>query len=115
MSTNKFSQIGKCCNALLIMLLICCNAFAQTQQIKGIVKDELGQGLPGASVSVKNSSNGTITNSDGNYSLNVDPASDILLVSFMGYKLQEIPVNNRAIIDISLEPNAKQLNEVVVT
>ena len=85
-------------------------------EISGIItsKDD-GSPLPGASVLVKGSSNnGTTTDADGKYRLNV-PENSTLVVSFIGFTSQEVQVNGRKNLDITLVSDLKQLNEVVVT
>jgi len=82
--------------------------------VSGIVKDESGQSLPGANVIQKGTTNGTTTDADGKYSLNV-PDDATLVFSFIGYTTLEEPVGNRTTIDISLKSDATSLNEIVVT
>lgn len=84
------------------------------QIVTGVVTlDEDGQPVPGVNVLEKGTSNGTITDIDGKYSINV--SSDAVLVfSFIGYLSEEIAVNNRSSISISLIPDITQLDEVVV-
>ncbi len=81
--------------------------------VTGTVTDENGDPLPGATVLEKGTTNGTITDADGNFRL---AAGDdgILLVSFVGYKAVEIPIDSRTSISIQMEPDASQLGEVVV-
>ncbi|MFY0598359.1 MAG: TonB-dependent receptor [Cyclobacteriaceae bacterium] len=82
-------------------------------KVEGTVRDETGEPLPGATVIIKGTSKGTTTDFEGKYSLSV--AEDaVLLISFVGYTVMEVPVNNRSVIDISLEPDSDQLDEVVV-
>ena len=81
--------------------------------VKGIISDENGEPLPGATILEKGTTNGTTTDIEGNYSLSC--ASDaVLTISFVGYKNVEQAVNNRSAIDISLSPDAEQLQEVIV-
>ena len=76
---------------------------------------ETGEAMPGVTVMVEGTTTGTATDVNGAYSLQVpDGTSSVLVVSFIGYKTQYIPVNNRASIDIALAINEKQLEEVVV-
>lgn len=101
---------------LLAMLLIYCfNAFAQTRGIKGKVTDDQGQPLPGASIVIKGTTTGTITDLNGGYNLAVRNAEDILVISFIGFERQEIPVGNQEFVNIALAQDANKLNEVVVT
>lgn len=87
----------------------------QNNKISGIVKDDLGPVI-GASVVEKGSgSNGTITNEDGKFTLNISPGAT-LVISFLGYKSQEIEIKNNQIpLDITLEEDRKMLDELVVT
>lgn len=81
--------------------------------VTGVVTDELGQPLPGASVVESGTENGVSTDFDGNYSIEV--ASDaVLIFSYLGYTSQEIPLNGRPNLDVQLLPDASQLDEVVV-
>ena len=81
--------------------------------VSGKVTDEGGEPLPGASVVVQGTSNGTITDIGGNFQLNAAD-DDILLVSFVGYQSLEVPVNSRSIINVKLNLDTEQLEEVVV-
>jgi len=87
-------------------------AFAQTKTITGIVKDVDGNTLPGANVVLKGIGTGTITNANGEFSLKV-PDDAILVVSFIGYKVVEIPVKGKLHLDIVLTPEVNVLEEVV--
>lgn len=100
--------------AVLSMALLSNVAFAQGQQISGKVLDETGAGLPGASVLIKGTSTGTVTDMDGKFSLNAKP-SDVLVISFIGYEAQTLTVGSQTTFDLSLELDADQLDEVVVT
>lgn len=80
-----------------------------------VISLEDGEALPGVNIIVKGTSNGTITDISGNYSLNVaDPATDVLIFSFVGFLTEEEPINGRAQIDMTLSPDIASLNEVVV-
>ena len=83
-------------------------------QIKGTVKDALGEPLIGVSVLVKGTSNGTVTDLDGRFSLNVS-VGDILEFSYVGYAAQSVTVKNATPLDIVLSEDAQALDEVVVT
>ena len=80
-------------------------AQAQTRIITGTVTDETGQKLPGATVTVLNQTTGTVTDINGAYSLSVDNAAETLVFSFVGYLTQELPINGRSTINLSLEPD----------
>jgi iron complex outermembrane receptor protein len=81
--------------------------------VTGTVMDENGVPLAGASVVEKGSANGTITDFDGNYSIDVE-GDATLEVSYLGYKPQEVAVNGRTTINIQLSPDATELEAVVV-
>ena len=81
--------------------------------VKGTVRDHNGEPVIGASVVVKGTSNGTITDVDGAYSLSV-PGKAMLVVSFIGYKTQEVYVTKQDVINITLHDNQEVLDEVVV-
>ncbi|GGH21037.1 SusC/RagA family TonB-linked outer membrane protein [Dyadobacter endophyticus] len=82
--------------------------------LKGIVSDEKGDPLPGVSVIMKGTQQGTITDTDGKYSLDVPHANVQIVFSFVGYLPQEVRVGGRTLIDIVLKQDTKALEEVVV-
>jgi len=90
------------------------NRAAVALAIRGRVTDEKGEGLPGVSVVVKGTNTGAVTDQDGNYALNAPDGSTTLTFSFVGYLTQEVVINNRTTIDVSLAPDARALEEVVV-
>jgi TonB-linked SusC/RagA family outer membrane protein len=83
-------------------------------RITGRVADEKGDAVPGVSVVVKGSPRGTVTDADGNYSLEVPNTQAILVFSFVGYVPQEVPVGNRTRIDLTLNLDEQKLDEIVV-
>ena len=85
-----------------------------THTISGIVKDENGLPIIGATVKVRGAQMGVVTDIDGKFSLKTSVGS-ILTVSYIGYKTQDIKVQEGGSLNIKLEPESKQLNEVVVT
>lgn len=92
------------------------NASAIVQQngtCKGVVKDTAGESVIGASVVVKGTTNGTITDFDGNFSLDNVKKGDVLLISYVGYQTQEIKWNGNS-LSVVLKEDAKTLNEVVI-
>jgi len=96
-----------------MLLLLSLTGFSQSQ-VKGKVTDETGQAIPGASVLLKGTSAGTVTDADGAYVLQGVPAEGVLVFSFIGYTTQEVATAGREAIDISLAPDTKTLEEVVV-
>ncbi|MCA1761036.1 MAG: carboxypeptidase-like regulatory domain-containing protein, partial [Bacteroidales bacterium] len=89
--------------------------FADQQQpaVSGTVTDESGQPLPGVTVVVKGTTQGTVTNADGNYSLTNIPENATLVFSFVGMKTQEFEVGNQSTIDVTMEVDAIGIEEVV--
>jgi TonB-linked SusC/RagA family outer membrane protein len=85
------------------------------QKVNGTVTDNSDNPLPGVSVLLKGSTVGTITDIDGNYSLNIPDENAVLVFSFIGYATQEVAVNSRTTINITLEEDIARLDEVVVT
>jgi TonB-dependent starch-binding outer membrane protein SusC len=98
---------------LYLFLASLTGALAQGAAIKGKVSSETGEGLPGVTVLVKGTTNGTATDAGGNFTLNV-AGGGTLVVSFIGYQTQELAINNRSTINVTLVPDAKSLEEVVV-
>lgn len=84
------------------------------KKLSGIVRDESGEPIIGASVLVKGTKVGTVTNAEGEFSLDV-PASGMLVISYMGFATREVPIKNNSNLKITLnEDEAQNLNEVVV-
>ncbi|MDA3929386.1 MAG: TonB-dependent receptor [Prolixibacteraceae bacterium] len=94
-------------------ILIAGQLFAQVN-VSGRVDDEAGEGIPGVTVVVKGTTNGSITDMDGMYTIGVEnPQKDLLVFSFVGMKTQEIPVNGKTTINATLESGTEYLDEVV--
>lgn len=90
-------------------------AYAQTRTVSGLVKDkEMGEPLVGVSVTVKGTKNATMTDVDGNYTIQTGP-KDVLVFKYVGMKDTEETVGDRNTINVLLVPNAESLGEVVVT
>lgn len=91
-------------------------SIAQGGKVTGTVTDsETGEGLPGVTVLEKGTTNGTITDFDGKYSISVSDELAVLVYSFVGYSIQEVPVTGKTTIDVSLVIDIQALEEVVVT
>lgn len=97
---------------LLIGAFVCFGA-AKAQTVSGTISDANGP-LPGASVLVKGTTNGTQTDFDGNYTLNNVGDDATLVVSYIGFKTFETAVNGRSSINVTLEEDAQALDEVVI-
>lgn len=100
-------------SVLLCLILGMSASFAQTVNVTGKVTDAAGQGLVGASVFVAGTTNGTMTDASGNYSLSV-PSNATLTFSFIGFTEQLIAVGGRKVINVILEEDANLLNETIV-
>lgn len=101
-----------------LLLLVCLSIFsqwtlAQSQQITGHIADTKGESAIGASILEKGTTNGTITDFDGNFKLNVGPKA-VLKISYIGYKTQEITVGNKTKLNVTMEEDTEVLDEVVV-
>jgi TonB-linked SusC/RagA family outer membrane protein len=99
---------------LSLLWLFTTAASAQGVPLSGRVVGETGSALPGVTVLVKGTTHGTTTDADGHYTLPVTADHKTLIVSFIGYQTQEVPINNRTTINITLVPDTKALEEVVV-
>ena len=89
--------------------------YAQAQTVTGKITDESGEGLPGVTVFLKGSPGvGTVTDLSGSYRLNVPQSGETLVFSFIGYITQEVQIGAQTVINISLQPDLKKLEEVVV-
>lgn len=86
---------------------------AATVEVKGVVKDKTGPIIGATIVEKGNTTNGTITDIDGDFTLRL-PADGTLVISFIGYTTQEIPLNGQTQINVTLEEDSKSLDEVVV-
>ncbi len=98
---------------LMACLFVVTGLMAQ-RTVSGKVTDDDGEGIPGATVQIKGTTTGVVTDVDGNYSISVSN-DDVLLISFIGFVTQEIPVGNRTTIDVSMAADFTELQEVVVT
>lgn len=85
----------------------------QQRTVSGIITDEFGQPLPGVTVVVKGTTQGTVTNADGEYSLTNIPDDATLQFSFVGMQTQEVEVGNQTTIDVTMEVDAIGIEEVV--
>ena len=88
-------------------------AASEIKKISGIVKDERGEPVIGANVVVKGTTNGTVTDMDGKYTLEV-PVGGVLQISYIGYNTQEVKVGSVNVVNISLREDSEALDEVVV-
>lgn len=98
----------------LCIIVFSANAGAQNLKVSGLVVDQAGQPLPGVYVLIKDSQSGTITGSDGLYTLEGVPGNAVLVYSFIGFIPQEVPVDGRMLIDIVLEEEIQAISEIVI-
>jgi len=101
--------------AIVLGLSISAFSFAQSVTVSGKITGEDTQPIPGVNVLEKGTSNGTVTDQNGQYKLMVADAKATLVVSFIGYKTIEVAVNGQSTLDIALQPDVTSLQEVVVT
>lgn len=113
MQRNKRAMNLRVWSLLLIGVLLPTCIYAQQILVKGIVKDRTGETVIGASVLEKGTQKGTITGLDGDFSLEVS-ASGTLVISFVGYKSQEVPVKGQKQFSVVLDEDNEMLDEVVV-
>ncbi|WP_288735634.1 TonB-dependent receptor [uncultured Parabacteroides sp.] len=98
----------------LMTSVLCMNiALAQKKVISGVVTGTDKEPIPGVTIIEKGTTNGTVSDLDGKYSLSVEPSA-ILVISFIGMETQEVPVGNRTILSTQLKESTIGLNEVVV-
>lgn len=112
MNTNKLMK-GTCKFLLLwlVGMLISVQAFAQALTVTGNVKDKAGEAIIGANIVVKGTTNGTITDFDGNFTLQAQKG-DIIVISFIGYKTQELIA--APTMNVILEDDSEVLDDVVI-
>jgi len=113
---NHFKTAQKAKTLCLVVFCMLYNSWVWSQEraIKGTVIDvEINQPLPGASVVIKGTNNGQITDFDGEFKINA-PTGAILVITYVGYITQEVKVGSKSEITINLKPSAESLEEVVV-
>jgi len=125
-SKGRFSILSN--GFLLVLACICTQSMVANEKLNtstdvdltivqttvtGSVSDGMGP-LPGASVLVKGTTNGTQTDFDGNFTIDA-PSDATLVISYIGYKTMEVAVNNQTTINVTLQEDASALDEVVVT
>ncbi len=99
----------------LLLLFSAVAAQAQDRTVSGKVTDELSVPVPGVNVLVKGTTQGTITDIEGNYRISVPDDATILVFSFVGYETLEMEIGNQSTLDVNLTVDAQELGEVVVT
>ncbi|UOQ70178.1 SusC/RagA family TonB-linked outer membrane protein [Hymenobacter cellulosilyticus] len=114
MLNSYLARASQLCATAIPVLLLSGPAVAQSQSVSGTVTDDKGTTLPGATVLVRGTSTGTSTDAQGAYTISV-PSNAVLVVTYLGFVTREVPVEGKTQLNLTLTPDAKQLNEVVVT
>ena len=109
----KRRKLSRLFGLLALLLLMPVHSFAQNLRVEGRVLDELGEGMIGAGVVIQGTSNGTVTDMDGNFVLPSVPRGAILVISSVGYATQEVQVSGTQ-ITINMELDSRALDEAVV-
>src|SRR5688572_3839092 len=114
----KILLIHKCIGTVLLILClfsVVTNSYAQDKTVTGrVTSEEDRSGIPGVSILIKGTTQGTATDEDGNYKLNAPSEDAVLVFSSIGYLQQEITVGMQSVINVVLAPDITQLDEVVV-
>lgn len=108
---NVYKSLG----AFMMLLALSSTVVLAQITVKGKIIDESSAGLPGATVVVKGTTTGVVSDFDGNYSISVASGESVLVFSFIGYESQEQIVQNRSLIDVQLKISESSLQEIVVT
>ena len=116
----------KAFGSLLVLMMIFSYSIADTSSehrtisfdyrevYRGTVLDQFGEPMPGVSILVKGTTNGTVTDGDGKFSINVETPNPVLIFSFIGYATQELPISNQTEITVTLLEDLQNLTEVIV-
>lgn len=99
---------------VVAFMLIGQGVWAQSKPVKGIVKDAMGEAVIGASIIEKGTTNGTVTDTDGNFILNVSSDNAVIQISFIGFQPGEISLDGKTSVIVILEEDSKLLEEVIV-
>lgn len=100
---------------LSVLVVIVFSVYGQESTITGTITSiEDGSPLPGVNILIKGKATGTVTDIDGNYTINITDQSDILIYSLVGYASEEIPASGQSVIDVQMVIDIKQLEELVV-
>src|SRR5690554_5880986 len=99
---------------LIATFLLCAFSYGQQNRVTGLVVDAYGIPIPGASVIVKGTTIGTLTDFNGEFSIIPSDGNEIIRVSYLGYVPQEINVKGKMKLTITMQEEISELNEVVV-
>ena len=101
------------CLLFMSLLIWCASVFGQTVNVKGKVTDSTGEGLPGASIIIKGTTTGTVSDVNGRFTLNNLLPDNVIKISFIGMKTVEVRVGNQTVINVVLNEETIGLAEVV--
>jgi TonB-dependent starch-binding outer membrane protein SusC len=112
---RKYPGLIRFVSVFFLTVLLSASLYAQ-EIVRGKVTDESGTGMPGVNIIIKGTAQGTTTDAQGNYSVEVpaDAAQKVLIFSFIGYTTQEVSIEGRTVLNVSLAPSVYALGEVVV-
>ena len=108
-------RMRKIITLLMLLLLIAAGAYAQQTITGKVTSAATGETLPAATVKILGTTNGTLTDIDGNYTIKVSSGNDVLEISYVGYATKTVKVGSQQIINLGLAENAKTLEGVIVT
>lgn len=111
---KKKSVIRKLAMVAALCFFIVLNAMAQRKSITGTVTDPAGESLPGVSVTIKGTTDGVVTDINGKFSIGVNANARTLVFSYIGMKQQEVQIDDRTTINVTLQPDVVGVEEVVV-
>ena len=114
MQKQKINSLFRVCLVLALLGLFITQSYAQNKTITGVVKDQTGEPLIGVNVMEKGTTNGTITDVDGKYSVTVTSQVPVFVFSYIGYLTQEIPVSGKQVVNVTMQEDTEELDEVVV-
>jgi len=99
----------------LLLLFMFFSGFSQNRTLTGRIVDEGNAAMPGVNILVKGTSTGTVSDVQGNFSINIPSSDAVLVFSFVGYLTKEVPVGSQSNITVNMQPDVISLSEVVVT
>ncbi len=111
---KRSSLIHKISGAFVVMILCAFQLNAQDHQVSGVVMDPDGETLPGVNILVEGTTIGTITDPDGVFSLTVPSPDEVLVISFVGFSRQNVPIEGREYLEITMDPELEYIEEIVV-
>ncbi len=109
---NRWSMLERL--MFTVLFAVCAITVSAQNKVTGTVVDANGEAIIGASVMVKGTSNGSVTDFEGNFTINNVPAKGNLVISYIGYRTQTVALNGQGKIDVTLEEDKQMLDEVVV-